>query len=65
MDRINGILETVMKFKNGAQILETIKKANKIAGVDTEGQELQNKWQEIENRIRVIVTGKQIGRAHV
>ena len=25
---------------------------NKIAGVDTEGQELQNKWQEIENRIQ-------------
>ena len=26
VDRINGILETVMKFKNGAQILETIRK---------------------------------------
>lgn len=26
VDRINGILETVMKFKNGAQILEAIKK---------------------------------------
>ena len=26
--------------------------ANKIAGVDTKGQELQNKWQEIENRIQ-------------
>ena len=26
VDRINGILETIMKFKNGAQILETIKK---------------------------------------
>lgn len=26
IDRINGILETVMKFKNGAQILETIAK---------------------------------------
>ena len=25
VDRINGILETIMKFKNGAQILETIK----------------------------------------
>ena len=28
VDRINGILETVMKFKNGAQILETIRKKN-------------------------------------
>ena len=27
--------------------------ANKIAGVDTEGQELQNKWQEVENRIQL------------
>ena len=26
VDRINGILETIIKFKNGAQILETIKK---------------------------------------
>ena len=26
--------------------------ANKIAGVDTKGQDLQNKWQEIENRIQ-------------
>lgn len=26
VDRINGILETIMKFKNGAQILETIAK---------------------------------------
>ena len=26
VDRINGILETIMKFKNGAQILETITK---------------------------------------
>ena len=26
VDRINGILETIMKFKNGAQILETIGK---------------------------------------
>lgn len=26
VDRINGILETIMKFKNGAQILEAIKK---------------------------------------
>ena len=24
VDRINGILETIMKFKNGAQILEAI-----------------------------------------
>ena len=31
---------------------KTIAEANKIAGVDTEGQELQNKWQEIENRIQ-------------
>ena len=27
--------------------------ANKIAGVDTKGQELNNKWQEIENRIQL------------
>ena len=27
--------------------------ANKIAGVDTEGQKLQNKWQEVENRIQL------------
>ena len=26
VDRINGILETVVKFKNGAQILKTIAK---------------------------------------
>ena len=26
IDRINGILETITKFKNGAQILESIKK---------------------------------------
>ena len=26
VDRINGILETIVKFKNGAQILETITK---------------------------------------
>ena len=26
VDRINGILETIVKFKNGAQILETIAK---------------------------------------
>ena len=26
VDRINGILEAIMKFKNGAQILEAIKK---------------------------------------
>ena len=27
--------------------------ANKIAGVDTKGQELDNKWKEIENRIQL------------
>ena len=31
VDRINGILETVMKFKNGAQILETIAEKTKIS----------------------------------
>ena len=29
IDRINGILETIVKFKNGAQILEVIKKRTK------------------------------------
>ena len=29
IDRINGILETIVKFKNGAQILETIAKKYK------------------------------------
>ena len=36
-----------------AQATKTITEANKIAGADTEGQELQNKWQEIENRILI------------
>ena len=30
IDRINGILETIMKFKNGVQILETIRKNQEI-----------------------------------
>lgn len=36
-----------------AQAAKTIAEANKIAGADTEGQKLQNKWQEIENRIQL------------
>lgn len=36
-----------------AEATKTIAEANKIAGVDTEGQKLQNKWQEIENRIQL------------
>ena len=36
-----------------AQAAKTIAEANKIAGVDTEGQKLQNKWQEVENRIQL------------
>ena len=36
-----------------AETTKTIAEANKIAGVDTEGQELNNKWQEIENRIQL------------
>lgn len=36
-----------------AQAAKTIAEANKITGVDTEGQKLQNKWQEIENRIQL------------
>ena len=35
-----------------AEATKTMAEANKIAGVDTEGQELQNKWQVIENRIQ-------------
>lgn len=35
-----------------AQATKTIVEANKIAGVDTKAQELQNIWQEIENRIQ-------------
>ena len=35
-----------------AEAAKTIAEANKIAGVDTEGQKLQNEWQEIENRIQ-------------
>ena len=31
-----------------AEATKTIAEANKIAGVDTKGQELHNKWQEIE-----------------
>ena len=36
-----------------AEATKTIAEANKIAGVDTEGQKLQNKWQEVENRIQL------------
>ena len=36
-----------------AETAKTLAEANKIAGVDTEGQELNNKWQEIENRIQL------------
>ena len=36
-----------------AEATKTIAEANKIAGVDTEGQNLENKWKEIENRIQL------------
>lgn len=36
-----------------AEATKTIAEANKIAGVDTEGQKLHNKWQEVENRIQL------------
>lgn len=36
-----------------AEATKTIAEANKIAGVDTEGQDLENKWREIENRIQL------------
>ena len=36
-----------------AETAKTLAEANKIAGVDTEGQNLENKWQEIENRIQL------------
>ena len=36
-----------------AQATKTIAEADKIAGVDTKGQELQNEWQKIENRIQI------------
>ena len=51
-----------------AEATKVTAEANKIAGVDTEGAKLDNEWKKIENRIqtsRRIVTGKQIGRAHV
>ena len=35
-----------------AQTAKTLAEANKIAGPDTEGQILENKWKEIDNRIR-------------
>lgn len=44
-------IEAQNKLAN-AETVKTLAEANKIAGVDTEGQELQNKWQEIENRIQ-------------
>jgi hypothetical protein len=47
----NNTIEAQNRLAN-AQATKTIAEANKIAGVDTEGQELQNKWQEIENRIQ-------------
>ena len=54
VDRINGILETIVKFKNGGKILETIAKTNPVEVA------LQQ-----ESLGYNIVTGKQIGRAHV
>lgn len=36
-----------------AETAKTLAEANKIAGVDTKGQELSNEWQEIENRIQL------------
>lgn len=44
-------IEAQNKLAN-AETAKTLAEANKIAGVDTEGQELQNKWQEVENRIQ-------------
>ena len=45
-------IEAQNKLAN-AETAKTLAEANKIAGVDTEGQELQNKWQKIENRIQI------------
>ena len=45
-------IEAQNKLAN-AETAKTLAEANKIAGVDTEGQELQNKWREIENRIQL------------
>lgn len=45
-------IEAQNKLAN-AETAKTLAEANKIAGVDTEGQKLSNKWQEIENRIQL------------
>ena len=45
---------------NMATASKTEAEAKKIAGVDTEGQELQNKWQEIENRIQLSRKSKEL-----
>lgn len=45
-------IEAQNKLAN-AETAKTLAEANKIAGVDTEGQDLENKWREIENRIQL------------
>lgn len=45
-------IEAQNKLAN-AETAKTLAEANKIAGVDTEGQNLENKWKEIENRIQL------------
>ena len=45
-------IEAQNKLAN-AETAKTLAEANKIAGVDTKGQELSNKWQEVENRIQL------------
>ena len=45
-------IEAQNKLAN-AQATKAMAEANKIGGVDTEGQNLTNKWQEIENRIQL------------
>ena len=45
-------IEAQNKLAN-AETAKTLAEANKIAGVDTEGQDLENKWKEIENRIQL------------
>ena len=54
---------------NQVEAAKALAEAKKTSGVDTKKTESEIKWQEIENRIQEsrgsIVTGKQIGRAHV
>ena len=53
-------IEAQNKLAN-AETAKTLAEANKIAGVDTEGKNLENKWQEIENRIQLSTSNNAVG----